>query len=106
MTGTIKYALGVVALSGFLLSLLAHVMALMGIDLSASVPAIWDLHFGIFVVFIPFVLFARKGVAARTSMLGIAADMPRWVVMLESIAMTGSVANSHLYGYDAPRPTT
>ncbi|MET2527163.1 hypothetical protein [Ralstonia pseudosolanacearum] len=97
MNQTFRYVLGAVALTGFLLSLLAHVMALLGTDLAASVPAVWDLHFGIFVVFIPFVLLSRKGLAGRNSMLGIAADTPRWVVMLGATIFAYAMVNFFLF---------
>lgn len=97
MNQTFRYVLGVVALTGFLLTLLAHVMALMGINLTASVPALWDLHFGIFFVFIPFTLLARKGFAGRNSMLGIAADMPPWVVMLGALIFVYAMVNFFLF---------
>ena len=97
MNQTFRDVLGIVALTGFLLSLLAHVMALMGIDLSASAPVIWDLHFGIFFVFIPFVLPSRKELAGRNSMLGIAADVPRWVAVLGAMLFVYAMVNLFLF---------
>ncbi len=95
MNQTFRYVFGALALTGFLLSLLAHVMALMGIDLTASVPALWNLHFGIFVVFPPFLLLSRK--AGRNSVLGIAADVPRWVAVLGAMIFAYAMVNLFLF---------
>ena len=48
------------ALAGFLLSLLVHVLSLAHVDVMSRVPAVWGLHFGVFAVFIPFVLALSK----------------------------------------------
>lgn len=97
MNQTFRYALGLVALTGFLLSLLVHVMVLMGVDLTTCVPAVWDLHFGIFVVFLPFVLLSRKGLAGKNSVLGIAADVPRWVAVLGAMIFAYAMVNFFIF---------
>ena len=49
-----------VALLGFVLSLLVHLCALVGIDVATTVPAVFALHVVIFVAFIPFVLSLNR----------------------------------------------
>ena len=82
MPQTLRYGLGVVALAGFLLSLVVHVQALMGMDVASSIPSVWFLHVGIFVVFLPFVLLSRKDFASNGSLFGMAKGLPLWVAML------------------------
>jgi hypothetical protein len=53
-------ALGLISLLGFSLSLVAHVFALNGVDIESEVPALWALHVGVFVVFIPMVVQLRR----------------------------------------------
>ena len=48
--------LAAVALLGFLLSLLAHVASIFGVDVQSDVSEIWLLHVGMFIVFVPMVL--------------------------------------------------
>ncbi|GAB3252879.1 hypothetical protein [Chitinimonas naiadis] len=43
------------ALGAFLLALLVHILALCGIDISAQLPFVWLLKFGIFAVFVPLI---------------------------------------------------
>jgi hypothetical protein len=82
MPQTLRYGLGVVALVGFLLSLVVHVQALMGIDVASPIPSVWLLHVGIFIVFLPFVLLSRKDFAGNRSWFGMAKGLPLWVAVL------------------------
>ena len=61
------------ALLGLLSSLAVHLAALLGIDLATRFPAVWLLHLGIFVVFIPCVFQARREPVGAAS----AATRPR-----------------------------
>ena len=72
--------LGYIALAGFVLSLAVHVSALLGVDLSAAAPYVWLLHGGVFVVFIPLVIFSRKQLGARPRLSEIRAVFPRWTI--------------------------
>jgi hypothetical protein len=70
--------LGCLALRGFVLSLGAHLSALLGVDVQARVPGVWLLHVGIFLVFIPMVLQLRSVTSARALLRGI----PVWATLL------------------------
>jgi hypothetical protein len=71
-----KHALGMVGLAGFLMSLLVHAAALADIDVSRRVPAVWLLHVGIFVVFVPLVFsIRRQGTSTSTELLTV---LPTW----------------------------
>lgn len=52
--------LGSLSLLGFVLSLGVHGSSLFGVDVQNQLPAVWLLHLGIFVVFIPMVLQLRS----------------------------------------------
>ena len=49
-----------VALSGFILSFLVHIISLSGINLQEKVPFVMVLHIVVFVAFIPAVLKMNK----------------------------------------------
>jgi len=49
------------ALAGFTLSLLAHILSFFNVDIQSEYPYVWLLHIGIFVVFIPAIIFQKKG---------------------------------------------
>jgi hypothetical protein len=70
------------ALLGLVASLAVHLAALLGIDLATRFPAVWLLHLGIFVVFIPFVFQARRVLGPRPSRGAIWALYPRWALLL------------------------
>lgn len=53
--------LGRIALAGFFLSLLVHVLTFAGINVPSRFPYVWGLHIGMFLVWIPFVLLNRTG---------------------------------------------
>ena len=76
---TLRLALGALASLGFLASLTAHVAALQGIDVETYVPFVWLLHGGIFVVFVPFILMARRVYGNRLSAKEMANMAPPWV---------------------------
>lgn len=67
MNKTLRYTVGTVALIGFALALITHVMALAGTNLGTAIPAVWDLHVGIFAVFLPFVLLSKTTCRASAS---------------------------------------
>lgn len=48
------------ALAGFALSLLAHILSFFSVDIQSEYPYVWLLHIGIFVVFIPAIMFQKK----------------------------------------------
>ena len=77
-----KRFLAAFALLGLLLSLAVHIAALLGIDLATRFPAVWLLHVGVFVVFIPFVFQVRRVLGARPSLAAVRALCPGWALLL------------------------
>ncbi len=67
----------IIAFTGFFISLIIHLTTFFGIDPAKHIPLVWGLHVGIFVVFIPMVLFQgstkRKDYWSRFF-----GTMPRW----------------------------
>jgi hypothetical protein len=59
-----RLVLGITALIGFILALMVHVSALLGVDVAARFHGVWFLHAAIFVVFIPLFL-SRDVTSAR-----------------------------------------
>jgi hypothetical protein len=73
---------GLLALLGFTLSLVVHISALIGIDVSSKFPYVWALHFGIFIVFIPFVLISRKDLGVKPSYSQIRDRFPMLIISI------------------------
>ncbi|NWK46471.1 hypothetical protein [Ralstonia pickettii] len=97
MNNALRYTLGGLALTGFALSLLAHVMALAGMNLATSVSAVWDLHFGIFVVFIPFILLSKNDLQGRRSLWVLAERVPPWVAIIGAALFIYAMVNFLLF---------
>ena len=55
-----RIAFGWLALLLFCVSIVAHVAAVLGVDVQDRVPLVWLLHLGVFVVALPAVLAMRK----------------------------------------------
>jgi hypothetical protein len=85
--------LAVAALTGFCLSLLVHISALLGLDASASFPFVWLLHAGIFLVFIPFVLASRKAFGRQPRLAELRAGFPVWIAVFGSAVFAYAVIN-------------
>jgi hypothetical protein len=62
-----RRVLALTALAGLLGSLAVHLAALSGIDIAEQFPAVWMLHVGIFIVFVPYVFSSRKTMGSRPS---------------------------------------
>lgn len=77
-----KKFLGFASLIGFATALMVHIAALMGVNMPGNFPAIWWLHVGIFVVFIPFVFASRTSFGPKPTFAEIRATFPKWVVGL------------------------
>jgi len=74
---TVRQAFAIFGFVGFFASLLVHLTTFFGIDLSRSVPWVWVLHMGIFVLFIPMLIV--QGVKPKKDYWNkLLADMPRW----------------------------
>lgn len=74
--------LALASLAGLGLSVLVHVAALLGNDVTARFPYVWLLHVGIFFVFVPFVFIGRKFLGSKPTLSTIQGGFPRWVVAL------------------------
>jgi hypothetical protein len=53
------------AATGWAVSLVVHLLSLAGVDVAATVPAIWVLQIGIFVVWLPAIVFLQKDLRFR-----------------------------------------
>ena len=78
--------LGLTALVGFLLSLTVHIATVLGVDVSESVPYVWALHIGMFLVWAPMVL---AGINAKE----LVRNLPTWAVVLYVAAFAYSFIN-------------
>jgi hypothetical protein len=107
MDRLLRLVLGTTALAGLILSLTVHVSALFGVDVASRFHGVWFLHAGIFVVFIPFVLFARHDFGAQPSLMQIGATLPRWVVVIGLIIFVYAIANFLIFmaGTEGGSPT-
>jgi len=85
-------AFGLLALAGFLLSLVAHISALCGIDVQSLVPSIWALHVGVFVVFIPMV-FQLKERESKNDPMALFRGLPTWAGFTIALLMLYVVLN-------------
>ncbi len=86
-----------VALFGFLLSLFVHIAALAGVDVAAKAPYVWSLHFGVFLVYIPFIFARRKAIGWRPTVAQICDLFPRWVITLGTIIFIYVIVNFVLF---------
>lgn len=89
--------LGLIAFVGFFLALLVHILTLASIDVSSQFPYVWSLHVGMFLVWIPFVLFERKRFRMQRIRLGeIMSGLPPWASFLVSVAFVYMILNFFL----------
>lgn len=51
------------AVAGFILGLIVHLAAVSGYDLSRDIPFVWILHVGVFIVFVPGIIYMRQNKA-------------------------------------------
>lgn len=82
MPGIQKYGqrtLGIIALIGLIASLIAHLATFTNTDVTSVVPWVFALHFGVFVVFGPFVFIARRKNGGSSNWRDLSAGLPRWV---------------------------
>lgn len=89
------------SLIGFAAALTVHVAALLGINVSDNFPAIWWLHLGIFLVFIPFVFSSRKSLGPKPTLAEICAAFPKWVVGLGLCIFAYAFVNFALFMIEA-----
>jgi hypothetical protein len=96
MKNYLRLFFGVAAAAGFLLAAVVHVAALLGHDVEARFPQAGLLHLGIFVVFIPFIVFARQELGNQPDLFQFSASVPRWAATVAAIIMVYAVANFFL----------
>jgi hypothetical protein len=92
-----KRIFGLAALVGFIISLIVHISALLGINILTNSPYIWLMHLGIFVVFVPFVFSSRKTLGAKPKFAEIRAAFPTWVVVVGICIFAYAVLNFALF---------
>ena len=73
---------GVLAFAGFGISLLVHLSTFFGIHLQDTIPAVWLLHLGIFIVFIPMVFATQKLQHRKDFWRSFFSTMPKWTGIL------------------------
>jgi hypothetical protein len=89
--------LGFAALTGLVLSAIAHVCALAGIDVAERVPSVWLLHIGTFLVFFPFVFSSRKVLGKRPSLADMRALVPGRVYAVGLVIFIYAIINFMLF---------
>ena len=93
----VRYAIGLLALAGFVAAMSAHVASLKDIDVAARWPAVWGLHAGIFVVFLPFIFSSKKMFGPKPRLRELSALVPPWVAAMALILMIYAVCNFILF---------
>lgn len=61
-----KIALFWIAVTGWTLALLVHILSIFDVDVQGKAPYVWLLHIGIFVVYVPAILSLRKNTRFKT----------------------------------------
>jgi len=92
-----RHVWGCIALTGFVLAAAVHLLSLAGVDLAEQVPSVWGLHFGLFVVFIPFVFASRKTLGNRPSLADLRTLVPGWVFFVGAALFIYAVVNFVLF---------
>jgi len=82
-----KQLVPLIALIGFILSLVVHLLAIFGFDVLGRFPEAWLLHVGIFAVAIPMGIECKKEFGHKPKFRDTLAILPGWVQVIE-IALT------------------
>src|SRR3954464_1100815 len=96
---TMAYPFLLIAGAGFLLSIIAHVLALFGIAMPGG-GLVWMLHVGIFVVWIPTILFSRRrlqNVPRHKQMDAMLGDCPKWMRRAVKVLFAYAFVNFFLF---------
>jgi len=89
--------LGRLALVGFFVSLVVHLLTFAGVDVSSRFPYVWLLHAGFFFVWIPFVLLSGKGFQMRRLAIGeIMSGFPTWASVITGAMFAYAILNFFL----------
>lgn len=88
----VNLPLGLLAAAGFFAALVVHCLTFVPIDVEAAWPGVWLLHFGIFVVFVPFVFASRRAVG-RLGHTDLRAMLPGWAGALLACVFGYAILN-------------
>ncbi len=101
-------ALCIIAVIGFTLSLIAHIVSVSGIYIGEQFPFVWALHLGIFVVWLPTILklknktgFSKRdrkyGDSLKMFFKAIFFDMPKPVMIISLFCFVYATLNFWLF---------
>lgn len=99
------------ALTGWTSSLIVHLLSLADIDVSETIPFVWFLHIGIFVVWFPVVFELKKneelqayqqsGILNKINQIGllkiIFKDTPTWIIIIVAGSFFYAIINFMLF---------
>jgi|SRR5579871_473396 len=88
-----KRVLGGIAVVGFGASLVVHLLTVAGLDVSERMPYVFGPHFGIFVVFLPFLISSDSNFHRRPSLGDIISGAPTWSSILIVLLLAYGVVN-------------
>jgi hypothetical protein len=99
----VNRTLGRIALVGFFVSLLVHLLTFAGVDVSSRFPYVWSLHIGgLFLVWIPFVLLNRSGFGKQLKFGEMTSGVPTWASLIVAAVFAYMILNfilcDHLLG--------
>ena len=78
-----KKTLFYIALLGSIIAITVHIFAVLGVDVADTLPFIWVLHIGIFVVWIPTILSLKeqqKENKEANAFTILTKDKPKWII--------------------------
>ena len=89
----LRLPVATLAFLGLVSSLVVHVAAVCGVDLSSTHPQVWALHVGVFVVFFPFVFASRRVFGNKRTWTQMKEAYPRWLVGAGVVLMAYVMVN-------------
>lgn len=93
-----RKAFSILAFIGLLLSLLAHLMAFLGVNLAKYVPWVWWLHIGIFVLTVP-LLFTQGFKSRKTFWREFNSRLPSWARRAYKALFLYAIVNFVIFGF-------
>jgi hypothetical protein len=85
--------LGILSAISFTLALVVHGLTFAHIDIMETIPAVWVLHVGIFVVFVPLVFSARRLSGADQKYRDFQSLFPEWANTLITVVFIYAIVN-------------
>ena len=89
--------LSLISILGFIAALIVHATTFANMDLIEKFPLVWSLHVGIFVVFILFILNARKSLGGNFDFAKLRAMIPTWAGILLLLTFIYAIINFVLF---------